>query len=457
MLNSASDSSKAEPHDLDSLVEKTKTKIPIQKRVSFGILAFFLLLLWIVRTPNALCEYFANQALEARNPNATLNWVYFEEEWLGLTDRLLVLETRANLQQGENAAASQSIQKLRTRKPKSIDADVLESLVALQLGDKSQLQRLLENKTGNVPLTELFEASARCHLFHMDQDSMLATLDHWTAFNSKDPAIAYYRGRWEEASDRPEAAIVHYQEASVPNSSFTKPRFRKGILLRELRQFTEAAAEFEPLVGTETGAISATERAYCLLLLGDAESAWNQMEKVLGLPSSSQLQAYQRVDQFAEGDRFALIGGSILESLSRYEEAKNLLQQALEANVRNSEARVLLISCFNRLQLKEEAERESKIQAEMTRGKLECKNLADQLAVDSSRFEDRLRYATLLFRYKSLGESQLEAENLCKAFPEEPEIYRLLGAIYRERTRESSDWDQLAVKYENIAQKLDSP
>jgi hypothetical protein len=99
---------------------------------------------------------------------------------------------------------------------------------------------------------------------------------------------------------------------------------------------------------------------------------------------------------------------------------------------------------------------ESKVHAEMTSGRLEGKKLADQLEIDSTDFSKRIRYATLLFRYKSLGESQLETETLLKEFPAEAETHRLLASIYRERARESNDWNLRADAQERIALKLEA-
>jgi len=435
---------------------KIKSPSRLRKRVSLGILAFFVFSLWFLGTPNSICEFFANRALDARNPNATLRWTQFEKSWFGSTERLLVLETRAHLQFGEYASALQSVEELRDKNPGNAIADELKSLVAVQMGDKDRLKRLLTGEGKLLSLTDIFEASARCHLFNMDEDGLVNTFEHWSEFNPDDPAIEYYHGRWDEVSDRLESAIRHFEKAEKQSGSYLKPRFRKGILLRELRRFGEAFEAFDQMNGTDFESIAAVEAAYCVLSLGNAESAWSKIKDKLQLSTALQAQQYQRAEQFVEGDRFALVGGSILESLERYDEAMVLLRKALEANHRDSEARVLLIACLNRTGKPDEAARESKIQAEMTSGKLECKNLEEQLEVEAADYAKRIRYATLLFRYKSLGESQLETETLQKTFPGESETHQLLANIYRERARESAEWNLRADEQALMAQKLDA-
>lgn len=434
----------------------SKSPYHIRERVSFGILAFFVAILWLSGTANSLCEYFANRSLDARRPSSTLQWIQFERSWFGTTSRSLVLEARAYLQYGETASVLQSVRKLRDRDPSNELADVLDNLVSIQLGDQSRLAPLIARSDNNLPLTDVFEASARCHLFNSDENNLAATFEHWAQFNPSDPAIEYYKGRWDEISDRFDNAISHFEESIKQSRLFLKPRFRRGILLRDLRRFDEALQEFESMIGSDFESIAAVEAAHCLHRMGDSKAAWNKIQGKHDVSILLQIQQYQRADQFVEGNRFALVGGGILESLERYGEAIDLLRLALEANHRDSEARVLLISCLNRLGKSEDAVLESKLHAEMASGKLECKNLADQLEIESTDFAKRIRYATLLFRYKSLGESQLIAENLQKDFPAEAETYRLLASIYRERARESNDWNLRADAQERIALKLEA-
>jgi tetratricopeptide (TPR) repeat protein len=315
---------------------------------------------------------------------------------------------------------------------------------------------LIASIEAKLPLMDVFEASARCHLFNSDENSLEATFEHWTQFNPSDPAIAYYKGRWEEISDRFDSAISHFMDSETQGPLFLKPRFRRGILLRDLRRFDEASQAFESMIGSDLGAIAAVEAAHCLHLMGDSKAAWTKIQGNHEASIWLQTQQYQRADHFVEGNRFALVSGGILESLERYGEAIALLRQALEANHRDSEARVLLISCLNRSGKTEDAAIESKLHAEMTSGKLECKNLADQLEIESTDFSKRIQYATLLFRYKSLGESQLEAEKLQKEFPAEAETHRLLASIYRERAQESNDWNLRANAQERMARKLEA-
>lgn len=428
----------------------------IRERVSIGILALFVTLLWFFGTANSLCEYFASRSLDARLPSSALHWIQFEQSWFGTTNRSLVLEARAYLQHGETASVLQSVRSIRDRDPANELADVLDNLVSIQFGDQSRLAPLIAGASDHLPLTDVFEASARCHLFNSDEDNLAATFEHWTQFNPNDPAIEYYRGRWDEISDRFENAIKHFEESKTQGPSFLKPRFRKGILLRDLRRFDEALQEFETMIGSDFDTIAAMEAAHCLFMMGDSKAAWNKIQGKHDVSVMLQTQQYQRADQFIEGNRFALVGGGILESLERYSDAIDLLHLALEANHRDSEARVLMISCLNRSGKIEDAAIESELHAEMTSGKLECKNLADQLEIESTDFAKRIRYATLLFRYKSLGESQLEAENLPKEFPAEAETHRLLASIYRERARESNDWNLRADAQERTALKLEA-
>lgn len=437
-------------------LENSKSPYHIRERVSFGILAFFVALLWFFGTANSVCEYFANRSLDARSPSSALRWIQFERAWFGTTSRSLVLEARAYLQHGETASVLQSVRSLRDRDPSNELADVLDNLVSIQLGDQSRLAPLIASVEAKLPLMDVFEASARCHLFNSDANSLEATFEHWAQFNPSDPAIAYYKGRWEEISDRFDSAISHFKESETQGLSFLKPRFRRGVLLRDLRRFDEASQEFESMIGSDLGAIAAVEAAHCLHLMGDSKAAWTKIQGNHEASVWFQNQQYQRADHFVEGNRFALVSGGILESLERYSEAIVLLRQALEANHRDSEARVLLISCLNRSEKTEDAAIESKLHAEITSGKLECKNLADQLEIDSKDFSKRIKYATLLFRYKSLGESQLEAEKLQKEFPAEAETHRLLASIYRERAQESNDWNLRANAQERMARNIEA-
>lgn len=434
----------------------SKSPNHIRKRVSFWILAFFVALLWYFGTPNSLCEFFANRSLDARSPSSTLQWIQFERAWFGTTSRSLVLEARAYLQHGETASVLQSVQSLRDRDPSNKLVDVLDNLVSIQLGDQSRLGPLIASTEDNLPLTDVFEASARCHLFNSDENSLAATFEHWTQFSPNDPAIEYYRGRWDEVSDRFDNAISHFEKSKTQGSWFLKPRFRKGIQLRDLRRFDEALQEFDSMIGSDFETIATVEAAYCLHMMGDSKAAWGKLQGKQDVSNMLQTQYYQRADQFVEGNRIALVGGGILESLERYSEAMVLLRQAIEANHRDSEARVLLISCLNRSGKTDDAAIESKVHAEMTSGRLEGKKLADQLEIDSTDFSKRIRYATLLFRYKSLGESQLETETLLKEFPAEAETHRLLASIYRERASESNDWNLRADAQERIALKLEA-
>ncbi len=437
-------------------VANSKSSSRIRKRVSIGILAFFIALLWFFGTANSWCEYFANRSLDTRSPSSTLRWLQFERSWFGTTNQSLVLEARAYLQYGETASVLQSVRSLRNRDPSNELADILDNLVSIQLGDRSRLAPLIASGSNKLPLVDVFEASARCHLFNSDENSLAATLEHWTQFNPNDPAIAYYKGRWDEISDRFESAISHFLGSKTQGPLFLKPRFRRGILLRELRRFEEAFQEFESLIGTDFEITAAVEAAHCLHMMGDSKAAWS---KIQGKPDFSilfQTQQYRRADQFVEGNRFALVGGGILESLGRYDEALVLLRRVLATNHRDSQARALLISCLNRLGKPDEASEESKILAEMASGKLESKNLAEQLDVDGTDYAKRLRYAELLFRYKSLGESQFEAEKLLKDFPNKAEIHRLLTQIYREHARDSADWNVRADEQERMTFKLEA-
>ena len=428
----------------------------IRERVSFGILAFFVALLWLTGTANSLCEYFANRSLDVRIPSSSLQWIQFERSWFGTTSRSLVLEARAYLQYGETASVLQSVRNLRDRDPSNELADVLDNLVSIQLGDQSRLAPLIARSDKNLPLTDVFEASARCHLFNSDENNLAATFEHWTQFNPSDPAIEYYKGRWDEISDRLEAAVVHYQKSENQNDSFAKSTFRKGIMLRELRRLDEALMAFKQIEKSDFESIAAVEAANCHLLLGNPDAGWNEVKNQLDLPVATQSRQYLRADQFVEGDRFALVGASILESLGRYDEALILLRRVLATNHRDSQARTLLIACLNRLGKPNEANEESKILAEMASGKLESKNLAEELGVDATDYAKRLRYAELLFRYKSLGESQFEAEKLLKDFPNKAEPHRLLSQIYREYARDSADWNVRADEQERMALKLEA-
>ena len=434
----------------------TKSAKSIRKRVTFGVLAFFVLVLGCFVIPATICETFANRALEARDPECTLRWALFQKTWLGSTHRSVVLETLAYLQLGENTNARLSAKRLGSLSPDKTIQDGLDQLVSIQMGDRKRLNELLSRQADWLPLSAVFEASARCHLFHLDQDSLAATFHHWAEFNPGDSAIEYYKGRWDEISDRLEAAVDHYQKSENQNTSFVKSKFRKGIMLRELRRLDEALIAFKQIEKSDLKSIAAVETANCYLLLGNPDAGWNEIRNHLDLPVAAQSRQYLRADHFVEGDRFALVGANILESLGRYDEASILLRRVLAANHRDAQARALLISCLNRLGKPDEATEESKILAEMASGKLESKNLGEQLDVDATDYAKRLRYAELLFRYKSLGESQFEAEKLLKDFPNKAETHRLLSQIYREHARDSADWNVRADEQERLALKLEA-
>ena len=434
----------------------TQSAKSIRKRVIFGGLAFFILVLGCFAIPTTICETFANRALEVRDPECTLRWTLFQKTWLGSTHRSVVLETLAYLQLGENTNARLSAKRLGSLSSDKTIPDALDQLVSIQLGDCKLLNELLSRQANWLPLSAVFEASARCHLFHVDQDSLAATFHHWAEFNPRDSAIEYYKGRWDEISNRFEAAVVHYQKCESQNASFAKSTFRKGIMLRELRRLDEALVAFKQIQKSDLESIAAVETANCYLLLGNPDAGFNEVRNHLDLPVATQSRQYLRADQFVEGDRFALVGASILESLGRYDEALVLLRRVLTANHRDSQARTLLISCLNRLGKPDEATEESKILAEMASGKLESKNLAEQLDVDGTDYAKRLRYAELLFRYKSLGESQFEAEKLLKDFPNKSETHRLLSQIYREHARDTADWNVRADEQERLALKLEA-
>lgn len=434
----------------------TKSTKSNRKRVTFGVLAFFIFVLGCFAIPATICETFANRALEVRDPECTLRWTLFQKTWLGSTHRSVVLETLAYLQLGENTNARLSAKRLRNLSSDQTIPDALDQLVSIQMGDRKLLNEFLSKQADWLPLSAVFEASVRCHLFRVDQDSLAATFHHWAEFNPRDSAIEYYKGRWDEISDRFEAAVVHYQKCESQNASLAKSTFRKGIMLRELRRLDEALIAFKQIQKSDLESIAAVETANCYLLLGNPDAGWNEVRNYLDLPVATQSRKYLRADQFVEGDRFALVGASILESLERYDEALVLLRRVLATNHRDSQARALLISCLNQLGKPDEAIEESKILAEMASGKLESKNLAEQLGVDATDYAKRLRYAELLFRYKSLGESKFEAEKLLEDFPNNAKTHRLLARIYREQARDSIDWNFRADEQDRMALKLEA-
>ncbi len=312
-------------------------------------------------------------------------------------------------------------------------------------------ERLTESGAQWLPSCEVHEAVVRCALYDGRWDWARAALDSWQRDVPQDAAVPYLRGRIHELQDEVPEALEEYDEALRLQPSLSKADFRKGAILRGLRQFDEAVAAFLHCRHSALTPIAMIEVADCRWQQGDNDAAWKVLEPYVEQPVRETTELYLQVEEFVEEDRGALVAARIRDGQNDPEAAVPLLQRVLDFNPRNVEARNLLIANFRRLGRGAEADAQTTVVNELLEKRRRTTDLRRLLDEHPDDLEMRCELAELYLEAESLMHAQLELTTVLNRSSDHARAHRLMAMVFREKARHASEFSFLADYHDLLA------
>ncbi len=423
-----------------------------RRRALFLVLIALVTIAWWVDVPVQWCRLAARRALRDNLPQTAVTWVHRARSFRDSSGETTLLEARAFARAG---LTTRSLRSLAAATDQGADDDNLlacKDLVLARRGDLLAAERLTTLRAGLLQAREAYEAIVRCGLFHGRWDWARSVLDGWENEFPRDAAVPYLRGRIFELLEESQKAIGAYDAATQLQSSLTKASFRKGAILRELRQFDAAETAFLRCRESPFLSIAMIEIADCRWQRGATEEAWEALEPYVEMPPQQLMELYLQVEEFVDEDRAALIAARIRDSQDDSDAAIPLLKRVLDYNHRNVEAHNLLASALRKIGRVDEAKQQTTVVEELLKKRRKTTELRRLLSDAPGDIEMRCDLAELYLQAESLLHAQLELATVLEQSPGHHRAHRLLAAVYREKARFVSEFAHLAEYHERLGQ-----
>ncbi len=440
-----------EPQTSGPKVQGTRFRVT-RRRALVLILIALVLFAWWVDVPVQWCRLAARRALRDNLPQTAVTWIHRSRSFRDSSSETTLLEARALARAG---LTTHSLRSLRAATDQGADENNLlacKDLVLARRGDLLAAERLTTLRAGLLPAREAYEAIVRCALFHARWDWARSVLDGWGNDFPRDAAVPYLRGRIFELLEESQPAIGQYDAATELQSSLAKAAFRKGAILRELRQFDTAETAFLRCRKSPFLSIAMIEVADCRWQRGATEAAWEALEPYVEIPPQQLMELYLQVEEFVDEDRAALIAARIRDSQNNPDAAIPLLERVLDYNHRNVEAHNLLASALRKLGSVDEAKQQIAVVEELLKKRRKTTELRRLLSENPGDLEMRCDLADLYLQAESLLHAQLELATVLEQSPGHRRAHRLLAAVYREKARFVSEFAHLAEYHERLGQ-----
>lgn len=302
---------------------------------------------------------------------------------------------------------------------------------------------------------EICEAYVNGALIAGVTDLALAILPVWKADFPKDPQAHYAHARLLEFEGSTEQAAGELRQALTLKKSHWPSRYALGRILLAQNRVEEASAEFDAATAMPHNAAVLYQKARCLRALGQTENAQFLLTQVVKLPQEEIIRSFLRVGEPLRGLPVQFELGTLESSLRNYDAALQLLNQVLDVDPKNVDARYARAIALRELKRIDDADRDfSEVQQVRERLK-EVDRLVDEInnSPDEPHLEKRCRVGELLLKYENSGRGELWLRETLARDPAFLQAHQLLADHYSALATKEPGYGGLADKHRKATEK----
>lgn len=296
---------------------------------------------------------------------------------------------------------------------------------------------------------EICEASANGALIAGATDLAVAILPVWKADFPQDPQAHYAHARLLEFQGRTEQAVAELRLAILLKNTHWPSRYALGRILLSQNRVDEALSEFDAATAMRHNSAVLYQRAKCSRALGRAQEAQLLLTQVVNLPQQEIITGFLRVGEPIRGLPIQFELGSLELSIRNYDASLKWLNQVLDSDPKNVDARYSRAIALRELKQTDAANRDfSEVQQVRERLK-EVDRLVDEInnTPNVPHLEERCRVGELLLKYENSGRGELWLRETLARDPEFLPAHRLLADHYLELAKSDPRYGWLADKH----------
>ena len=296
---------------------------------------------------------------------------------------------------------------------------------------------------------EICEAYTNGALIAGATDQAVAILPVWKADFPQDPQAHYAHARLLEFQGRMEQAVAELRLAISLRNTHWPSRYALGRILLGQNRVDEALSEFEAATAMRHNSAVLYQKARCCRALGRTEEAQLLLIEVVKLPQQEIITGFLRVGEPLRGLPIQFELGTLELSIRNYDAALKWLNQVLDSDPRNVDARYSRAIAMRELKQTEAANRDfSEVQQVRERLK-EVDRLVDEInhAPDMPHLEKRCRVGELLLQYENSGRGELWLRETLARDPSFLPAHQLLAEHYAELAKTEPRYEWLAGKH----------
>lgn len=296
---------------------------------------------------------------------------------------------------------------------------------------------------------EICEAYVNGTLIAGATDQALAILPVWKADFPNDPQAHYAHARLLEFQGKSDQATEELRRAISLKNDFWPSRYALGRIFLGQNRVDEASREFDAASMMRHNSAVLYQKARCLRALGRTQEAQRLLTQVVELPRQEIIISFQRVGEPLRGLPIQFELGSLESSIRNYDAALKWLNQVLQEDPKNVDARYARAIALRELKRTAEADQDfTDVQQARERLK-EVDHLVDEIndAPGEPHLEKRCRVGELLLQYENSGRGELWLRETLARDPSFLPAHRLLAEHYAELARTEPRYEWLADKH----------
>lgn len=395
-------------------------------------------------------------AQTARNLDRAKIWLD-RAGWLGAAPQeIAFLRARQARKNGQAVPMEQALRQALAQGLDPRRADRERVLMQAQAGNLLQAEPhlgplLLEAKGDEVEICEAFVNAYVLNYRVQEADQLL---DSWSTDFPRDPLPELFRGRISEHKQELDLAEQHYRRALELDPRFGPAAYNLARLALSRQQIEMAntqyrsAAELLPYPAPAWIGL-----AHCARLQQQPDRAEEWLLKVLQLNADEVAEGFRQVGDTLESARTSARAelAQLRMSQSRWAEAAQEFERALEGNPRNNALRNLYAQALRNSGRRDEARREiarvQTAQAELN----QMTSWLEKVRKDPQDPAPRVKLGLIFLHYLSENQGLVWLYGALSVAPDYGPAHQALADYFRDRQPQDDDTRRLATHHQQLA------